>query len=129
MYDHLLEKHTNQILGLDLNQKRDVLEKKHVYYVFNHNGELFRLSIAIGNDCRFNVQHLGTIDQPKFRFLLEFVDPSPYGRSLSMSFFCQALTEYPDQAHKTAIALQWDLLRPFHDGRNLYYKISVSSIN
>lgn len=129
MYSHLSEKHWNQILELDVVHKRDVSEKKHGYYVFYHGGELFRFSVVVSNDYRFNVQHLGTInDEPKFRYQLEFVDPSSLGRSLSMSFFCQSLTEYPEQAYKTAAALQWDLLKPFLDGKYLNYKISIFKI-
>lgn len=129
MYDHLMEKHTPQILNLDMTHKLDVSEKKNAYFIFCFNGELFRFSIGINNEYKFNVHHLGTIeDEPKYRYQLEFIDPSPYGRSLSFSFFCLSLTEYPEQAHKTATTLHWDLLKEFHDGRYLTCRISIFTI-
>lgn len=129
LYNHILENHFHQVLELDIILKRDISEKSNGYYALHFNGELFRFSICVNNEYKFNVQHLGTInDEPMFRYKLDFIDPSSYGRSLSMSYLCQSLTEYSDQAYKNAIVLHSDLLKPFLEGKYLLYKISIFKI-
>lgn len=130
LYNHILENHFNQVLELDVILKRDVSEKCNGYYVLHLNGELFRFSIIGNIEYKFNIQHLGTIiGEPKFRYQLEFIDASSYGRGLSMSYLCQPLTDLTDQGYRNAAILHGDLLKPFLDGKYLLYKLSIFKID
>lgn len=127
LLSHILDKHSHYVLDLDVVHKRDITVKD-TTYIIHDNGELFRFCINVNNAYKFLVQHLGTTEEPIYRCSLEFIDPSPCGPSISMGFVCRSLTESPEQMSKSKISIQGDLLKPFHDGKYLLFKISIYKI-
>lgn len=132
MYGHLTDKHSNLLIEPNVLYKRDVTDKKDVYYILYVSGELFRFSIKGSgfNPYKFNVQQLGMVDDdPKFRYHLQILDPSFKGQELGFKFACQCLTEVPNKAHLSGLSVPWDLLKPFiFDTKYFSYKVTISKI-